>query len=130
MRKFWFQNFHKRRNRRLETVLPFLHHTLIINIPDLEYTGLFAFDTIVLLGDNSLETTVYVEIKKHSGSNIITEPIKPIIVNERGVGFYMNVSSAVSHFAKDEYIEILVYADSYKQNLITRQFIRPVTFSF
>jgi len=103
---------------------------VVINVPDLEYNGLFTFDTIVLLGDNSSETTVFVEINKHSIASITTEPIRPIIINRSGFGIYTYVPSSVSNFAPNEHIEILVYADSHRQNLIARQFIRPARFAF
>ena len=79
---------------------------------------------------SSIEGIVFVEIKKHNGSTITTAPVKPIIISQSGIGTYTSVPSSVNSFTKDEYIEILVYADKYKQDLITKSFIHPVLFEF
>ena len=49
-------------------------------------------------------------------------------INVDGVGLYTLTPQMQSFDATDNYIEIIVYNSSGLENMITRQFIQPVTF--
>jgi len=101
-------------------------------VSDLLFDGtVFTYDTIELTGSNALHgVELHVEVNKHSGSNVTSEPIRQVDIDQSGVGIYSPVPSSVGSFANGEHIEVLVYADSLKQALLTRQHIQPAVFAF
>jgi hypothetical protein len=101
-------------------------------VTDLVFNGTsFTYNMIEIAGNNALTgVALHVEVKKHSGSNITTEPIRQVVIGQSGVGEYTPIPTSISDFVSGEYIEILVYADNLGQHLLARQLIHPVVFTF
>ena len=76
---------------------------------------------------------LYVVLKKCNNSDIVfTSPTYTVITDAFAVGQLdlSVISDEAKSFTADEHIEILMYSDSVTQNLISRQFINPVLFTF
>ncbi|MCL2048829.1 MAG: S8 family serine peptidase [Defluviitaleaceae bacterium] len=104
---------------------------VLVKSYNLQYDGNFAFFTTIEFEElNAQEGIVFVEISKYSGEDVTTEPIKPIVIDQSGVGYYTDVPPSVGSLGDDERVEITVYADNLKQVIITRLTILPIAFKF
>ena len=105
-----------------------------VSSPNLSFNGTaFSLGAIELTENSSFlkGKSVSVVINKYNSSNVIvaTSSIPNININTAGSGTFTPVSS-VNTFISGEHIEILVYRNNTHQNLLTRQLIHPVLFTF
>ena len=109
-----------------------MENNVSANASDLAFNGAsFTYNTVELIGCQVLAgITLHVEIRKHSGSNVTTAPVMQVILNESAVGTLAYIPASVNNFVGNEHIEIIIYTNNLRQNVLTRQVIRPVTFSF
>ncbi|MCL2047375.1 MAG: fibronectin type III domain-containing protein [Defluviitaleaceae bacterium] len=99
-----------------------------ITIPDLSYNGTFSYNTVRLSAKYYPFNTVFVEIIKYSdGSNLTPVAVSQTIdIDDYGVGIYSPIPSSVQIDTEDDYIEITVYKDDTREELITRDIVRPI----
>ncbi|MCL1843477.1 MAG: hypothetical protein FWF79_06660 [Defluviitaleaceae bacterium] len=100
-----------------------------ISIPDLDFDGMFNYNTLRLSTEDGFIGNVFVEINKHntlSGESKSDE----MIVNINASEINITPDLSVRTFDAGEYIEILIYENNTRQNLFARQIVRPVLFEF
>jgi|GEM_PF-6747085 len=107
--------------------------SLNINLTNLRYNGTFLYDSIALSPGNSpihRYTFVFVDVIKHPGATL-PPPGSPssVYINFLGNGTF-TPSSSLRSFDSGQHLEIIVYNDIERRQILSRKIINPALFNF